>query len=156
MGRPKISLAVVVLWILFSIYYQENLGMLQAGLGASCSHVFWTVNSHTVDSFSCCLSHMETGPLFCAANGDGGSFLLTPHNRQDQFRQAEAGLHQTAWFWFGGRPLQHQMGCMGTGRQPALYGIWHIFTNHSDLFLPRIVVYLWVMATEKFVGGAIF
>lgn len=80
------SISVVVLWILFSIYYQENLGMLQAGLGAACSHLSWTVNRHPVDSFSCCLRHVETGPLFCAANGDGGSFLLTPHNRQDQFR----------------------------------------------------------------------
>lgn len=76
MSRPKISLTVVALWILLSIYYQENLGTLQADLGASCSHLSWTVDSHSVGSFSCCTGNVETGPLFRAANCDGGSFSL--------------------------------------------------------------------------------
>lgn len=93
MGRPKISLVVDALQILFSIYYQENLGRLQAGLGASCSHLSWTVKSHTVDSPSCHISHVETGPLFCAAHGDGESFSL---DTLPQTRSLQAGRSQAA------------------------------------------------------------
>lgn len=51
MCQAKITLAAVVLWILFSIYFQKNLGTLQADLGNSCFYLFQTVNSHIVDQF---------------------------------------------------------------------------------------------------------
>lgn len=74
MCQAKISVAVVALWILFSIYCQKNLGTLKAHLGNSCSCFFRTVNSHTVCSFSCHCA--GTGPLVCAANGGGVWFSL--------------------------------------------------------------------------------
>lgn len=110
MCQAKIPLAVAVLWVLFSIYYQKNLGTLQADLGTSCpipSTLYG--NSDTVDSFSC--HHEKTGPGVCAANGDWWvvvSWWTRP------LQADTARLHQTAQFLFAEGPVWHQMGCVGT------------------------------------------
>ena len=156
MGQPKISPAVVVLWILFSIYYQENLGTLQADLGASCSRLSWTANSHTVNHFSCCISHVETAPLFCAANGDGGSFSLDipPQTRSLQAGRSQAASNSLVLVCRKASAAQDGLYRDRQAACPLLH--WHIFANHSDIFLPRVIVCLCVMATEKFLGGTVF
>lgn len=130
---------------LFSIYYQKNLGTLQADLGNSCSCLSCTVNSHLVDSFSC--HHAEAGPLVCAANGDGGLFFLDTPFCTRPLQAGTTRLHQTAWVFFAERPLWHQMGCMGTGRQPAFYCI--STSLQTALIYSSIIACLWEMATEK-------
>lgn len=151
MCQAKISVAVVALWILFSIYYQKNLGTLKAHLGNACSCFFRTVNSHTVGSFSC--HRAGTGPLVCAANGDGVWFSLDTPPWARPLQADTARLHQTAQLLFAESPLWHQMGCVETGRQPAFFCV--STSLQTALVYSYIIACLWAVPTEKIVGGTV-
>lgn len=86
--------------------------------------------SHTVGSFSC--HRAGTGPLVCAANGDGVWFSLDTPPWARPLQADTARLHQTAQLLFAESPLWHQTG----DRQAAcLFLHQHVFANCSRIFV---------------------